>query len=200
MKPLDKKIELSAENINELLTTFWTMHKLQNRLSDMTDSKKTFALAGRIVGDVGECLAHYLFGVDLSSTQTKGHDGTYGKKKTPVEVKVRTQDTKGNINHIHISDNTFVEDFYLIVFGFDMAHRKITVEVNTFVSGNIRETMQRKKETKDQKTTYRNKNGFITLENLKKCLQNNLYSNGIPVGKNKQTKFGKWTICTQSHK
>lgn len=65
---------------------------------------KTFALGSRFIGDVGECLVSYLFGVQLHKTQQLGQDGV--KNNIPVEIKVRTRNGKNKVGHIHISADT----------------------------------------------------------------------------------------------
>jgi hypothetical protein len=152
-------------------------------MSQHTDNIKTFALAGRLVGDIGECLASYLFDVGLEKKQTEGHDGIY--KNVPVEIKVRTASEYNKLNYIHISEHTFKQDFYLIFFVFDTENKEITVEINTLISGNIL------KEIKINRT----KTGCITLNKLKKCLNNKLYVRGIKISDNKLKKISGWKIC-----
>jgi hypothetical protein len=49
-----------------------------------------FTIDGRLVGDIGEAIAHFDYGVALHKSQKKGTDGTLGKKE--VQVKATFQD------------------------------------------------------------------------------------------------------------
>ena len=49
-----------------------------------------FPIDGRLVGDIGEAIAHFDYGVELHEAQRRGSDGTY--KGKDVEVKATFQD------------------------------------------------------------------------------------------------------------
>jgi hypothetical protein len=49
-----------------------------------------FTPDGHLVGSIGEALASYYYGIELSSASAKGHDGTAG------EVKVQVKATQGD--------------------------------------------------------------------------------------------------------
>lgn len=102
----------------------------------------------------------------------------------PVEIKVRTVSESNKLNHIHISDCTFKNDFYLIFFVFDIDNREITVKTNAFISGDILKNIKHN----------RTKKGFITFNKLKQCLNDNCYFRGIKADKRKKQKMSGWTI------
>ena len=168
-------MEIKKCQIKKLLKQFAAIYKIQQKMSMVCDGKKSFALDGRIIGDMGECLAGYLYDIQIADRQTPGQDGTYNKK--PVEIKVRTKNRKGIIDHIHISDSTINKNgCYLIVLAFDTNKRTINVEINNWMSA------------KTLKSLKRTVKGFVTLSNLK---------SKIKVNDNKQQrkiKVSGWTI------
>ena len=102
------------------------------------------------MGDIGECLASYLFDAYLYKKQKPGHDGIVDDKRIEdykrIEVKVRgkySQDEKMEKKKIHISKatlNPYDDDgelnktgIYLIIFSFDLDNKNINIEFNKFV-------------------------------------------------------------------
>lgn len=179
-------ILITKRQIKKLLSEFSKMYKLQQKMSVCTNKEKTFALAGRIVGDIGECLASYLFDIALEKKQEEGHDGWY--RKTPVEVKVRTTSDTNSLNYIRISKPTFKQDFYLIFFVFDMENKEIIVKTNTLVSGKVLKAI---------KKIIEEEQGKITFNKLKSCLNDNPYAKCIKSDNSKLGKISGWKICNK---
>jgi hypothetical protein len=50
------------------------------------ETGRRFTVDGRLVGDVGEAIAHSDYGVELHKNQKKGTDGTYDKKGVQVKA------------------------------------------------------------------------------------------------------------------
>ena len=50
------------------------------------EPERKFTIDGRLVGDTGEAIAHFDYGVELHKNQKKGTDGTYGKKDVQVKA------------------------------------------------------------------------------------------------------------------
>ena len=166
---------IEKRQIKRLLSQFATIYDMQQGMSKILKTQKTFALDGRLIGDMGECLVSYLYGVDLEETQMPGQDGTLNDK--PVEIKVRTKNKKGHINHVHISDATIKKNgCYLFVLSFDPEHTQIEVTISAWLS---------KAELKKIKRTDK---GFATLSNLKQCVAPNCCENC------KKIKMAGWTI------
>ena len=169
-------MKIKKRQIRKLLSQFATIYDMQQKMSESLNRQKTFALDGRIIGDIGECLAGYLYGIDIEETQTPGQDGVFDGK--PVEIKVRTRDKKGNINHIHMSNATITKNgCYLIMLAFDTQERAINVEINAWLS---KSTLKKIKRTEK---------GFVTMSNLK-----NAISTTNDEQKQKKIKMSGWTI------
>lgn len=171
----EKHMKIKKHQIRKLLSQFATIYDMQQKMSKSLNGGKTFALDGRLIGDMGECLVSYLYGVDLEETQTPGQDGTLNDK--PVEIKVRTKNEKGRINHVHISDATITKNgCYLFVLSFDPDHKQVEVTISAWLS---------KSELKKIKRTDK---GFATLSNLKQCVTLNCCDDC------KKKKMAGWTI------
>ncbi len=132
---------------------------------------KTFAIDGRMLGDIGECILAYAFDLDLNEKQNEGFDAmTKSGKK--VEIKVRT-----NNKHIHISDSTIENakeaDCYLLVA--EITKNKIKIVINAKIQPEVE--------------NERN-NGFISRNKLKTfCTGRGL--------KLIHDTIGKWRIVTE---
>ena len=175
-------MRITKDQIRLLLKQFYVVYEMQQEMSKTLKAQKTFALDGRIIGDVGECLAGYLFDIDIEEKQTPGQDGTYRQK--PVEIKTRT--LKNNkFGHIHLSEATVDKPngCYLILLSFDFIKHEINIEINTWMSKDILEDIKHKRS-----------NGFIPFNKLKACLGNNCYAKGINVNKTKKQRISNWTI------
>ncbi len=175
-------MKIEKSQIKKLLAQFSTIYDLQQEMSKQLKKKKTFALDGRIIGDVGECLAGFLFDIDIEEKQVPGQDGVY--RKRPVEIKTRT--LKNNkFGHIHLSDATVdkSDGCYLILLSFDFVAKEINIEINTWISKTIL-TKIKKERT----------NGFIPFNKLKTCLENDCYARGIKVDQRKKQRIAGWTI------
>lgn len=171
-------MKIEKSQIKTLLAQFSAIYDLQQEMSKNLKWKKTFALDGRIIGDIGECLASYLYDIDIEEKQTPGQDGVFVGDGKPVEIKVRTKDKNGHINHIHISKSTMEKNgCYLIVFAFDTKERTINVEVNDWLSKKIFTSLPRTEK------------GFVTMTNLKSKIKKNDKENDL-----KKIKISGWTI------
>ncbi len=114
------------------------------------DVPKTFAIDGRMLGDIGECVLAYAFDLKVNKKQNKGFDAmTKSGKK--VEIKVRT-----NNKHIHISNSTIAnakkEGCYLLVAEINKSENKIKIVIN----GKIQPKVENERN-----------NGFISRNKLK---------------------------------
>ena len=119
-----------------MLMALGSIYKAKEDIRNNFGIDKTFALGGRFIGDVGECLVSYLFGVQLYKTQQPGQDGV--KSGTPVEIKVRTRNSNNKVGHIHISSDTRKNSkCYLVVLSLEFRPKKdniIHLEINSKVS------------------------------------------------------------------
>ena len=170
---------VKLDDIETVLEELLKMYKSSKTMREKC--KKTFALGGRIIGDVGECLVSYLFGMRLTKRQTPGYDGI-APDGNKVEIKVRTKDDRGHINHIHVSDSTITENpkgCYLVVLSFVFGNKQptINVEINTWMP---------QKKWKDLHRT----NGFVTFG----ALQGVATEPGLSINSGKARKIGKWII------
>ncbi len=179
----NETVIITEKQIKRLLSRLNKIYKLQQKMSECTNCSKTFALDGRIIGDIGECLASYLFNIRLEIKQMPGHDGLYGKN-IPVEIKVRTVSETNNLNHVHISSNSFEQDFYLIFFSIDTTKREIIIKTNAFISGSV---LKKVKQARTNK-------GFITFNKLKSCLDNKMYLRCIKPANERCNRISGWTI------
>ncbi|MFQ6696005.1 MAG: DUF6998 domain-containing protein [Alphaproteobacteria bacterium] len=129
------KVE-EEEAIEKMLVALDSIYKAKEDIRNNFGIDKTFALGGRFLGDVGECLVSYLFDVQLYNTQKPGRDGVKGD--IPVEIKVRTRNSKNKVGHIHISADTRKEpEVYLIVLSLEFCSKKdniVHIEINSKVS------------------------------------------------------------------
>ena len=168
-------MKINKKQIRALLKQFSTIYDMQQQMTGCVKGIKTFALDGRIIGDIGECLAGYLYDIEIEESQKPGQDGVYNRKS--VEVKVRTKDKNGNINHIHISKQTIDKNgCYLVMLAFDMIEKTINVEINDWLS------------SKTLKALNRTEKGFVTLSNLKSKIKVN------DDKKQRKIKMSGWTI------
>ena len=150
-------------------------------------SAKTFALGGRFLGDIGECLASYLFDARLYKKQKTGHDGLVGDKR--IEVKVRSKYGENEeIKKIRISKESLnpgdrksdETGFYLIIFSFELTNRKINIEFNKLVPFD-----------KQYNGTAKFFNAWVNYFKGKKC------GPSLKIKKDKATNIGGWTIMEE---
>lgn len=142
-------IEIKREQAESILENYLKIYKITSFMQNSIG--RTFAPGGRLLGDVGECVLAYVFGLRLNPKQAAGFDAET-KEGNKVEIKVRTSN-----NHIHISDATIEnarkEVCWLLAAEMDVKEKQIKIVMNSKINPAM---------TKDRK------NGFITRANLEK--------------------------------
>ena len=178
-KEKDEVLEpIKKGQITAILETLSEIYQMTRDMKKDNKLTKTFALGGRFLGDVGECLVSYLFGVKLYNKQQPGEDGI-DKNDKPVEIKVRTRNGKNEVPHIHISKNTRKRDGYLIVLSFESDKPVIHIEINSYIKAGLLGT----------------EGGFIDFKDLKgKC-----GCNGLELQK-KDKNIAGWEIVKEYSK
>lgn len=147
-KDINMGLQITEKQARLILKNYLKICKITHNMN--TKVQKTFAVDGRMLGDIGECVLAYAFGLILNDKQEKGFDATTktGKK---VEIKVRT-----NKNHIHLSDSTIKnvkkDKCHLLVAEIDKDNREIKIVANAL----LQPTVEKKRDA-----------GFITRKKLK---------------------------------
>ena len=181
LKPVNKE---QITKILETLSDIYTKINGRNGMKDQTGEigrTKTFALGGRFLGDIGECLASYLFDAKLCKTQKPGYDGRL-QNGIRTEIKVRTTDKNEQIRKIHISKESFnpgpnkETKFYLIIFSFNFKKKQISIALNKSVPTNSTITEDRSKSFK------------AWLKEFAEC------ADGPKIANDKLQKIAGWTI------
>lgn len=143
-------MNVSKTQAEYLLASYLNVYKLTQGMRKKIG--KSFAIDGRLLGDIGECVLAYAFNLELNDKQKPGFDAKTNEGEL-VEIKIRT-----NNNHLHISDATVKnlinnQVCFLLVAEIDIENRKIVVIENGLLKASIQGARS---------------NGFITRKNLKK--------------------------------
>ena len=126
-------LKITAKQAKSILDNYVKICDITTTMSQKV--RKTFAIDGRMLGDIGECILAYAFDLDLNEKQNNGFDAKT-KKGKKVEIKVRT-----NNNHIHISNSTIENakesDCYLLVAEINKSENKIKIVINAKIQPEV---------------------------------------------------------------
>ena len=132
---------VTEEQIQEIFSSLSCIYNMKECMRKKSGVEKTFALGGRFLGDVGECLASYLFSMTLCVQQNPGYDGRL-QDGTRIEIKVRTENEDEKIRKIRISKESFnsgpnkEDKFYLVIFAFNFEKKRVKIALNKSVPTN----------------------------------------------------------------
>lgn len=126
-------LKITAKQAKSILDNYVKICDITTSMSQHV--QKTFAIDGRMLGDIGECILAYAFDLVLNEKQNNGFDAKT-KKGKKVEIKVRT-----NNNHIHISNSTIEiakeTECYLLVAEINKSENKIKIVINAKIQPEV---------------------------------------------------------------
>lgn len=166
-------MKITEKQAKFILRNYCKICKIAQKMNQKI--QKSFAVDGRMLGDIGECILAYAFDLRLNEKQRGGFDAeTKNGKK--VEIKVRT-----NKNHIHISNSTVKnvkkDGCHLLVAEIDRFEKIIKIVINSELQSKVED---------------KRNNGFIPRNKLK------LYCKGRGL-KLIHDNIGCWKILTESN-
>ncbi len=126
-------LTVTEEQANFILGEYLKLHATTVGMHEKVH--KTFAVDGRMLGDIGECVLSYAFNLKLKEKQVAGFDAETARGDK-VEIKTRT-----NKAHVDISEATLKRagegDCYLLVAEINRDKREIKIVINAVLQPRI---------------------------------------------------------------